>query len=81
MLKQVCEAGLAVGFIGRTDAVPHADKDSRYRVVGMYQYGQSVIEPERFVLNLDLAGDVVRCPDCRRCQKRHYNDHKYGFVG
>jgi hypothetical protein len=39
----------------------------------MDQYGQSVIEPERFVLNLDLAGDVIRCS----CRGSHHGTNQH----
>ena len=68
MLEQVREAGFALGFVRRADAVPHADEHRGDGVVGMHDHRETVVEAERLVLDLELARDVVGRARLRRDQ-------------
>ncbi len=53
MLEQMRETGLACGFVGRADVVPHRDIDDRRLVVLVHDHGEAVVELEFFVLEID----------------------------
>ena len=66
VFEQVGKAGLALGFVFRSDIIPHRNADHRGLAIFVHDHGQPVVEHEPLIGDLHLRNQRGQISGCLR---------------